>query len=114
MFFLGRKTLSLIIHFLMLNESIIGRPELETPLEVSFVCSDLLEYMQLLTLDIYPCPMQVIILLNFLMNSATTCIYALSESLLEEVWTQLEKCHAPPFKWSLKYVPNVDFYQYLN
>ena len=47
MFFLGRKTLSLIIHFLMLNESIIGRPELETPLEVSFVCSDLLEYMQL-------------------------------------------------------------------
>ena len=54
--------------------------------------------------------MQVIIPLNFLMNSATTCIYALSESLLEEVWTQLEKCHAPPFKWSLKYVPNVDFY----
>ena len=57
MFFLGRKTLSLIIHFMMLNESIIGRPELETLLEVSFVCSDLLEYMQLLTLDIYPYPM---------------------------------------------------------
>ena len=38
--------------------------------------------------------MQVMILLNFLMNSAT--IYGLTESLLEEVWTQVEKCHATP------------------
>ena len=48
-------------------------------------------------------------LLNFLTNSAT--IYGLTESLLEEVWTQVEKCDATPLKWSLKGVPNIDFYQ---
>ncbi len=37
--------------------------------------------------------------------------YGLTESLLDKVWTQVEKCDVDPFKWSLKGVPNVDFYQ---
>ena len=37
--------------------------------------------------------------------------YGLTESLLEEVWTHVEKCDASPLKWSLKGVPNIDFYQ---
>ena len=37
--------------------------------------------------------------------------YGLTESLLEVVWTQVEKSDATPLKWSLKGVPNVDFYQ---
>ena len=37
--------------------------------------------------------------------------YGLTESLLEEVWTQVETSDATPLKWSLKGIPNVDFYQ---
>lgn len=33
--------------------------------------------------------------------------YGLTESLLEVVWTQVEKSHVTPLKWSLKGVPNV-------
>lgn len=39
--------------------------------------------------------------------------YALTESLLEEVWTQVHRSETT-LKWSLKGIPNVDFYQDLH
>ncbi len=40
--------------------------------------------------------------------------YALTESLLEEVWTQVQISETTTLKWSLKGIPNVDFYQDLH
>ena len=40
--------------------------------------------------------------------------YGLTESILDEVWTQVQESDTCPLRWSLQDTPNVDFYQDLS
>lgn len=61
------------------------------------------------------------VILSFLHSGQNTVLfpkglanYGLNESLLDQVWTQVRSHKKVSLKWSLKGVPNVDFYQDLH